>query len=224
MNNQTRRGTVPRRRVQPCDRCYAPLPLGNGADRLMLLRRTVGANFRRSTGGNRPANFVMAGLVPRAFTHGFSRLGKNAGTSSFRGAGSAREPGIQEHGREKSKARPVFMGSGPGPDRPSRNDTRVFQQLVHAIRLWVASCKFPTGYLREGKSPRAKLAQLREEIFWQICHRRALDQRCRIRASVTITSIGMSKDCGKIVSICDISKPTPIASGRGAKAAKVRSK
>src|SRR3954467_10056440 len=93
----------------------------------MLLRRTVGANFRRSTGGNRPANFVMAGLVPRAFTHGFSRLGKNAGTSSFRGAGSAREPGIQEHGREKSMARPVFMGSGPGPDRPSRNDTRVFQ-------------------------------------------------------------------------------------------------
>jgi hypothetical protein len=32
-----------------------------------------------------------------------SRLRKNAGTSSFRGAGSAREPGIQEHGPEKSK-------------------------------------------------------------------------------------------------------------------------
>src|SRR5207237_1860053 len=56
-----------------------------------------------------------------------SRLLKNAGTSSFRGAGSAREPGIQEHGPEKSIAWPVFMGSGPGPDGPSRNDTRGFQ-------------------------------------------------------------------------------------------------
>src|SRR5438270_6368824 len=56
-----------------------------------------------------------------------SRLRKNAGTLSFRGAGSAREPGIHEHGPEKSVVWPVFMGSGPGPDGPSRNDTRVFQ-------------------------------------------------------------------------------------------------
>jgi hypothetical protein len=56
-----------------------------------------------------------------------SRLLKNAETSSFRGAGSAREPGNQEHGPEKSIAWPVFMGSRPGPDGPSRNDARVFQ-------------------------------------------------------------------------------------------------
>ena len=56
-----------------------------------------------------------------------SRVRKNAGTSSFRGAGFACEPGTQEHGLEKSIAWPVFMGSGPGPDGPSRNDTRVFQ-------------------------------------------------------------------------------------------------
>ena len=63
---------------------------------------------------------------------GPSRLRKNAGTSSFRGAGSAREPGIQEHGPEKSIAWPVFMGSGPGPDGPSRKDTRVFQHPASA--------------------------------------------------------------------------------------------
>ena len=59
-----------------------------------------------------------------------SRLRKNAGTSSFRGAGFAREPGIQEHGSKKSMAWPVFMVSGPGHDGPSRNDARLFQHLA----------------------------------------------------------------------------------------------
>jgi hypothetical protein len=50
--------------------------------------------------------------------------------SSFRGAGFAREPGIQEHGREKSKAWIVFMDPGPGPDGPSRNDMRALHHLL----------------------------------------------------------------------------------------------
>ena len=64
-----------------------------------------------------------------------SRLLKNAETLSFRGAGSAREPGTQEHGPEKSMAWPVFMVSGPGPDGPSRNDGRLFQHpaSVHGL-------------------------------------------------------------------------------------------
>jgi hypothetical protein len=57
---------------------------------------------------------------------------KNTGTPSSRGAGFAREPGIQEHGREKSIAWPVFTGSGPAPDGASRNDTRVFQHPASA--------------------------------------------------------------------------------------------
>jgi hypothetical protein len=41
---------------------------------------------------------------------------------SFRGAGEAREPGIQEHGRSPRSFRdPVFMVSGPAL-RASRND------------------------------------------------------------------------------------------------------
>jgi hypothetical protein len=55
-------------------------------------------------------------------------------TSSFRGAGFAREPGIQEYGPEKSIAWPVFMGSGPAPYGPSRNDTRVFSALLELLR------------------------------------------------------------------------------------------
>src|SRR6266702_3319591 len=35
--------------------------------------------------------------------------------SSFRGAGVAREPGIQEHRLEKAKHRLMFMDSRPGP-------------------------------------------------------------------------------------------------------------
>jgi hypothetical protein len=42
--------------------------------------------------------------------------------------GIAREPGTQEHGQDESMVWPVCMGSGPRPDGPSRNDTRVFQQ------------------------------------------------------------------------------------------------
>src|SRR5271169_2302570 len=67
-----------------------------------------------------------------------SRLRKNAGTSSFRGAGCAREPESQEHGPDKSIAWPVFMGSGPGPDGPSRNNTRVFQLPVSGSGGWLS--------------------------------------------------------------------------------------
>jgi hypothetical protein len=42
-----------------------------------------------------------------------SRLRKNAGTSSFRGAGSAREPGIPEHGPKKSMLSPCSWVPGP---------------------------------------------------------------------------------------------------------------
>src|SRR6202011_3812740 len=80
--------------------------------------------------------------VTRSLRHrAISRLRKNAGTSSFRSAGFAREPGIQEHGPEKSMDWPVFMVSGPGPDGPSRNDTRVFQQPVRfevSVKLGVS--------------------------------------------------------------------------------------
>src|SRR5690242_12529344 len=71
------------------------------------------------------AYIVSAGDVGKSTAS--SRLRKSAGTSSFRGAGVTRELGIQEHSREKSMHWPVFIGSGPGPDGPSRNDTRVFQ-------------------------------------------------------------------------------------------------
>ena len=67
-------------------------------------------------------------MASESLFSGLNRLRKNAGTPSFRGAVSAREPGIQEHGPEKSIAWPVFMGSGPGPDGPSRNDALVFQR------------------------------------------------------------------------------------------------
>ena len=50
-------------------------------------------------------------------------LRKHAGPSSFRGAGFAREPGIEAHRPKKSVVSPLFMDSGPGPDGPSRNDT-----------------------------------------------------------------------------------------------------
>jgi hypothetical protein len=66
-------------------------------------------------------------MASESLFSGLNRLRKNAGTPSFRSAGSAREPGIQEHGPEKSMAWPVFLGSGPAPDGSSRNDTRVFQ-------------------------------------------------------------------------------------------------
>lgn len=49
-------------------------------------------------------------------------------------------------------------------------------------------------------------------------------QRWRVPVSLTIRSIGMSKSCGWIVSSRENSKPTPIANGRGASAARVRSK
>ena len=41
---------------------------------------------------------------------------------SFRGAGEAREPGIQEHGLCEPRSRLVFMVSGPAL-RASRNDS-----------------------------------------------------------------------------------------------------
>ena len=34
---------------------------------------------------------------------------------SFRGAGSAREPGTYEHGPRRKVRKPVFIVSGPGP-------------------------------------------------------------------------------------------------------------
>ena len=55
-----------------------------------------------------------------------SRLWKKAEPSSFRSAGFAREPGSHEHRFLKSMAWPVFLGSGPGPEGPSRNDSEVF--------------------------------------------------------------------------------------------------
>ena len=60
-----------------------------------------------------------------------NRLRKNSGISSSRGAGLARELGIHEHGIAKSMARPVFLDSGPGPEGPSRNDSRVFPHPAH---------------------------------------------------------------------------------------------
>src|SRR5262249_38801248 len=51
--------------------------------------------------------------------------GRHSGARAF-----AREPGTQDHGPMKSVAWPVFMGSGPGPDGPPRNDTRVFSTLL----------------------------------------------------------------------------------------------
>jgi hypothetical protein len=65
-------------------------------------------------------------------------------TSSFRGAGFAREPGIQEYGPEKSIAWPVFMGSGPAPYGPSRNDTRVFQRPVRTAQALAGTQHKPT--------------------------------------------------------------------------------
>src|SRR5258705_4416349 len=41
---------------------------------------------------------------------------------SFRGAGAACAPGIYEHGPVNAVDGPVFIGSGPGPLGPSRND------------------------------------------------------------------------------------------------------
>ena len=55
---------------------------------------------------------------------------KNAERSSFRGAGFARGPGIQEHGPDTPMAWLVFIVSGPGPDGPSRNDARLFSNLL----------------------------------------------------------------------------------------------
>src|SRR5882724_7699647 len=52
----------------------------------------------------------------------------------------------------------------------------------------------------------------------------AAAQRRRTPRSVTIASIGMSKDCGWIVAIRCGSDPTPIANGCGARDANVRSK
>jgi hypothetical protein len=42
--------------------------------------------------------------------------------------GITREPGSQE--RLLSMGWPVFMGSGPGPEGLSRNDSRVFRNLL----------------------------------------------------------------------------------------------
>ena len=47
------------------------------------------------------------------------------------------EPGIQEHGPEKSISWPVFLDSGPGPFGPSRNDPGVFSHpaLMFAFKV-----------------------------------------------------------------------------------------
>src|SRR5262249_51385531 len=65
---------------------------------------------------------------------------------SFRGAGIAREPGTQEHGLERTMVWPVFVGSGPDPGGPSRNDTRFFQ---HPARRF-SRCEVTSPRLRQG--------------------------------------------------------------------------
>jgi hypothetical protein len=60
----------------------------------------------------------------------------------------AREPGIQEHRLQKSWAWPMFMGSGPGPEGPSRNDSRVFPPPAGAGLIRAPSprsCLRPSG-------------------------------------------------------------------------------
>ena len=49
---------------------------------------------------------------------------------SFRGAGVAREPGIQEHCLEKSMAWRVSMGSGPGPKGHPGTTAEFFRTLL----------------------------------------------------------------------------------------------
>jgi hypothetical protein len=66
-----------------------------------------------------------------------SRMLKNAEISSFQGAGKARDPGIHEHAPERSLAWAVFMGSGSGPGRPSRNDTRALQHPARRVIIFV---------------------------------------------------------------------------------------
>src|SRR6266404_9117705 len=59
------------------------------------------------------------------FRHGSrppSRLSGNLRNPSFRGSGAAREPGTHERGPAPAWDEPVFIGSGPGPLGPSRND------------------------------------------------------------------------------------------------------
>jgi hypothetical protein len=66
-----------------------------------------------------------------------SRVLKKAGTSSFRGAGSAREPGIQEHGPEKSMA--CLCSWVPGPALTGRPGmTRDFFILLGVLAIHVA--------------------------------------------------------------------------------------
>jgi DNA gyrase/topoisomerase IV subunit B len=50
--------------------------------------------------------------------------------SSFRGAGLAREPGIHEHQLEKSRAWPVFMGSGLGLEGRPGTTAEFFRILL----------------------------------------------------------------------------------------------
>ena len=46
---------------------------------------------------------------------------KNVGSSSIQGRGVFRELGIHVRASQKSRAWPVFMGSGLGPERPPGN-------------------------------------------------------------------------------------------------------
>ena len=60
------------------------------------------------------------------------RLRKDAETSSFRGAGFARDPGIHEHPLQMSMGRPMFMGSGPGLKGRSGTAAEFFCNLLEA--------------------------------------------------------------------------------------------
>src|SRR5580700_4013479 len=89
---------------------------------------------------------------------------------TFRGASSAREPRIQEHRPEKSVAWPVFMGSGPGPDWPSRNDTRVLPELRSARRT-ITQKKHECGEQADRRTPEGCSVRIvsegREDSKWR---------------------------------------------------------
>ena len=105
--------------VAACTRRHSSEPDIGAADNDEMARQKIDVHHRR---------IRQVGTSSMPGIGGTSRPLKNAETSSFRGAGDAREPGNQEHGPEKSTGWPVYMGFGPGPGGPSRNDIRVFQQ------------------------------------------------------------------------------------------------
>jgi hypothetical protein len=60
---------------------------------------------------------------------------------SFRGACFAREPGTHEHGPAGAEHEPVFMGPGPGPDGPSRNDDLAVETTGFFVSIFMAGAK-----------------------------------------------------------------------------------